>query len=69
MNEPGSPSGTLNFTTSALSRRKADRTINQSEYIFIGKHPFDVFTPVFYSEKNSTSIEQRTCTSVKTRTK
>ena len=46
---PVSSNATLNATTSARCSRPTDRTINELENNFIGKHPFEVFTPLTYS--------------------
>ena len=59
------PIGKLSATTNALFSGKTDKTINEPEHIFIGKHPCDVFTPEsILSNINLTSIEKNLHTQV-----
>ena len=51
------PIATLKATTIALSSGSTDKTINDSEYILTGEHPFNVFTPLVYSALHKTNSQ------------
>ena len=55
--------GGMNATASVISSGQRNKTMNEREYIFIGKHLFNIFIPSVYS------VQQKAILSLRTRQK